>query len=199
MSQILSRTNKNQEKCPEGDSRPSLVKKKKKNTRETSQVQVLDKVSVLESPGLHVMSTCLQGSQPEPKRPRPKALFILKKVFEELRDVTRHHSWVGKHRSDWPACPRHLLPGSRSSSGHMLPPMPAAEPLGPGKRRHALCFHPSPTARSAEARAARSATRHWLLPPLRVSLTPRFAPALHAWQGHFLHFIFLGRCFSLPH
>lgn len=106
MSQILSRTNKNQEKCPEGDSRPFLVKNKtKQNTRETSQVQVLDKVSVLESPGLHVMSTCLQGSQPEPKCPRPKALFILKKVFEEIRDVTRHHSWVGKHRSDWPACP----------------------------------------------------------------------------------------------
>lgn len=114
MSQILSRTNKNQEKCPEGDSRPSLVKKKKKkHTRETSQVQVLDKVSVLESPGLHVMSTCLQGSQPEPKRPRPKALFILKKVFEELRDVTRHHSWVGKHRSDWPACPHPPSPPPR--------------------------------------------------------------------------------------
>lgn len=119
MSQILSRTNKNQEKCPEGDSRPSLVKKKKKTTRETSQVQVLDKVSVLESPGLHVMSTCLQGSQPEPKRPRPKALFILKKVFEELRDVTRRDETplVGRKTpirlARLPTCCRRCQPQSR--------------------------------------------------------------------------------------
>lgn len=189
----MSGTNENQEKCREGGSRPSLVK----TTRATSQVQVSGKVSIREGPGLHVVGICLQSSQPEPKCPRTKALFIPKRAFEELRGVPRSqephfrfapHLRVGKHESDGPAGPRQLLPGSGASICHVLPPTAASEPLVL-ENSATRCTLTQVLQHAAPRSQWRGAQLHsGLFPQLGLSLMPHFPSALPCGAGTFFTF-----------